>query len=192
MTTPPRTVAHNHVPLYRVIRRAWVDPLDTSYSQRASADNRWNSPDFPALYCSCSERVARAVTRDVFRLAGIELADLQDAMLPQLVEVAWEGEVIDVASPEGVAAAGLPPDYPDGIDKTQTRAAAKIWHGSGAAGIVGRSASLIRLGLRSWDGDHQAWSETTVFVNNSSLRPIVQRRRVDLDWFSPAGTLGGA
>ena len=127
MTTPPRTVVHNHVPLYRVIRRAWVDPLDTAYSQRASAGNRWNSPDFPALYCSCSERVARAVTRDVFRLAGIELADLQDAMLPQLVEVAWDGEVIDVASPQGVAAAGFPPDYPDGIDKTQTRATAKIW-----------------------------------------------------------------
>jgi hypothetical protein len=125
-------------------------------------------------------------------LAGIELADLQDAMLPQLVEVAWNGEVIDVASPEGIAAAGFPPDYPNGVDKAQTRATARIWYGSGAAGIVGRSASLMRLGLRSWDGDHEGWSETTVFVSNSPLRPIVLQRRADLDWFSLAGTLRGA
>ena len=192
MTTTPRMVAHGHVPLYRVIRRGWADPLDTSYSQRASADNRWNTPDFPALYSSCSERVARAIARDVFRLAGIELADLQDAMLPQLVEIAWAGEVVDVASSEGVAAAGFPQDYPVGIDKTQTRAAAEIWHGGGAAGVVGRSGSLMRLGLRTWDGDHAAWSETTVFVNNSPHRPTVQRRRTDLDWLAPSGMVGGA
>jgi len=185
-------VAHKHVPLYRVIRTGWADPLDSSYSQRASADNRWNTPDFPALYSSCSESVARAVTRDVFRLAGIELADLQDVMLPQLVEIAWAGEVVDVASSEGVAAAGFPLDYPIGIDKTQTRAVAKTWHGVGAAGVVGRSASLMRLGFRSWDGDHEAWSETAVFVNNSSLRPTVQRRRTDLDWLAPPDRVGGA
>lgn len=101
MTITARTVAHKHMPLYRVIRRGWADPLDTSYSQRASADNRWNTPDFPALYSSCSERVARAVARDVFRSAAIELADLQGAMLPELVEIAWAGEVVDVASLEG-------------------------------------------------------------------------------------------
>jgi hypothetical protein len=150
-----------------------------------------NTPDFPALYSSCSERVARAVTRDVFRLAGIELADLQDVMLPQLVEIAWAGEVVDVAWPEGVAALGFPLDYPIGIDKTQTRPA-KIWHDDGAAGVVGRSASLMRLGLRSWDGDHEAWSETTVFVSNSTRRPVVLRRRTDLDWLAPSGTAGGA
>jgi len=186
MTTTPLTVAHNHVPLYRVIRRGWADPLDTSFSQRALADNRWNTPDFPALYCSCSERVARAIARDVFRLAGIEIADLQPAMMPQLVEIAWSGEVVDVASPEGVAAAGFPQDYPVGTDKAQTRAAATIWHSGGAAGVVARSASLMRQGLRNWDGDHRAWSETTVLVANSARRPAVQRRRDELDWLTPA------
>jgi hypothetical protein len=72
-------------------------------------------------------------------LAGIELADLQPAMLPQLVEIVWDGDVIDVAAPEGVAAAGFPHVYPVGADKTQTRAAAKIWHDSGAPGVVHRS-----------------------------------------------------
>jgi|HubBroStandDraft_1064217.scaffolds.fasta_scaffold59773_2 RES domain-containing protein len=188
MITTAHTVSHNHVPLYRVVRRGWADPLDTSYSQRASADNRWNTPVFAALYCSCSERVARAVVRDVFRLAGIESADLQPGMLPQLVEIDWTGDVVDVASPEGVAAAGFPPDYPVGIEKTQTRATAKIWHDSGAAGVVARSASLMRLGFHrwdGWDGDHEAWSETTVFVDNSASRPTVQRRRNELDWLVP-------
>jgi hypothetical protein len=95
-----------------------------------------------------------------------------------------------MVSPEGVAAAAFRPDYPDGVDKSQTRAMARIWHGSGAAGIVGRSASLMRLGLRSWDGDHEAWSETTVFVSNSAIRPMVLRRRGDLDWFKSCRHIG--
>ena len=180
-----RPVAHQHVPLYRVVRRVWTDPLDTSYSQRALADNRWNTPDFPALYCSCSERVARSVARDIHRLAGVEFADLQDAMLPDLVEIAWTGEVVDVASPEGVQAAGFPPEYPIGIEKAQTRAWATTWHESGAQGVVGRSASLMRLGLRDWSGDHASWSETAVFVDNARQHPKVQRRRTDLDWLTP-------
>ena len=186
--TPPRIVAHDHVPLCRVVRRGWTDPLDTSYSQRVSANNRWNTPGFPALYCACSERVARAVVRDVFRLAGVELADLQEAMLPQLVEIGWTGQVVDVASAEGVLAAGFPPDYPAGIDKAQTRAAAEAWHATGAGGVLGRSASLLRAGLRAWDGPHESWSEIAVFVNNTPQRPAMLRRRTDLDWTIPAET----
>jgi hypothetical protein len=130
--------------------------------------------------------------RDVFRWAGIESADLQPAMLPQLVEINWTGDVVDVASPDGVAAAGFPPDYPVGIGKAQTRATAKTWHDSGAAGVVARSASLMRLGLRRWDGGHEDWSETTVFVNNSANRPTVRQRRNELDWLVPTSTSGSA
>jgi RES domain-containing protein len=183
--TVPRTVTHHHVPLYRVIRRAWADPLDTSYSQRASADNRWNTPDFPALYCACSEQVARAVARDVYRLAGVESADLQDAMLPDLVEITWAGGVVDIASSEGVQAAGFPPEYPFGIEKTQTRERATAWYDNGAEGVVGRSTSLMRLGFSNWVGEHESWCEVTIFVNNSRQQPSVQRRRTDLDWLTP-------
>jgi hypothetical protein len=181
------TIAHEHVPLFRVLRRGWPDPLDTSYSQRPAANNRWNTPDFPALYCCCSERVARAVTRDIFRLAAIEMADLQDAMLPHLVEIGWTGEVIDIASAEGVVAAGFAPDYPLGVDKALTRSAATTWHRDGAAGVLARSASLLRLGLRTWVGSHEHWSETAVFVNNAPRRPTLLQRRSDLDWLMPDG-----
>jgi len=186
--TALRIVAHEHVPLFRVVRRGWDDPLDTTYSQRPSADNRWNTPDFPALYCCCSERVARAVARDVFRLAGVEIEDLQDAMLPQLVEIAWTGQLVDVASPQGVLAAGFPANYPVSVDKVRTRLAAKTWHDNGAAGVLGRSASLMRLGQRRWDGSHEDWSETSIYVNNAPLRPLLLRRRTDLDWLMPTGT----
>jgi hypothetical protein len=127
-----------------------------------------------------------------FSFGGNRTGRLQPAMLPQLVEIAWEGGVIDVASPEGVAAAGFPQDYPVGIDKSQTRESARIWHDGGAAGVVARSASLMRMGRRGWDGDHAAWSETTVFANNSPVRAIVHRRRTELDWLITAGTLGTA
>jgi hypothetical protein len=55
-----------------------------------------------------------------------------------------------------------------GGQNTRSRGA-KIGHGGGAGVVVGRSASLLRLGLRRWEGDREAWSETTIFVNNSSL-----------------------
>jgi hypothetical protein len=119
------------------------------------------------------------------------MADLQDAMLPQLIEVTWTGELVDVASSEGVLAAGFPADYPIGVDKERTRAAAKTWHGNGASGVLVRSASLMRLGLRTWDGGHESWSETAVYVNNAPRRPTLLRRRTDLEWLMPASAAAG-
>src|SRR5260370_10538878 len=109
--TPALLVAHTHVPLYRVVRRRWPDPLDASHSRGETADSRWNTPEFAALYCCCSEIVARAVTRDLYRMAAIDAADLQDDMLPDLVELSWAGEVADMASAAGVATAGFPDQY---------------------------------------------------------------------------------
>jgi hypothetical protein len=33
------TLVHDHVPIYRVVQRAWVDPLDTEFSQLPRVDN---------------------------------------------------------------------------------------------------------------------------------------------------------
>ena len=68
-----------------------------------------------------------------------------------------------------------------GVDKVLTRAAATTWYGDGAAGVLARSASLMRLGLRTWDGGHKSWSETAVIVNNALIRPALQRQRANLD-----------
>ena len=70
------TAVHDHVPVFRVARRDWPDPVDAKFSQLSYVNNRWNTPVFPALYCCCPEVVARAIVRDIFRLTGAGLADL--------------------------------------------------------------------------------------------------------------------
>ena len=184
----PRLVAHDHEPLLRVVRAGWVDPLDVSFS-RARRDNRWNPPDaYAALYTCCSEGVARGVTLDLYRLAGIVLDDLQPVARPQLVEIGWDGEVVDVASAEGVAEAGFPPTYPVGVDPSDTQPVAAAWHAVGYQGVVCRSASLARLGVGAWNGPHQRWGELAIFVERARRRPELLRRRDDLDWLRAGPT----
>lgn len=186
--TSERTVRHDHEPVYRVVRAGWVDPLDTSYSRRRS-DNRWNPPDaFEVLYTCCSEDVARAIALDTFQYAGIVIGDLQPEVRPQLAEIGWDGEVVDMASPDGVQAAGFPLTYPTGIDHRQTQPCAVRWHAARHEGVVCRSASAERLGRSSWEGSHWTWSELAIFVETAQRAPRLLRRRGDLMWLDrPAG-----
>lgn len=181
-------VAWEREPLFRVVRAGWPDPLDASFSQMAP-ENRWNSADFPALYCCSSESVARAIALDVLRFAGIDLEDLQPAWRPRLVEIAWTGEAVDVASAKGVSAAGFPPDYPAHVSKEITRRAAAAWHRRGDEGVLCRSASLWRLGFSGWNGPPSNWSEIALFVRNCRVSPALAGSRDDYDWlFLPPAT----
>src|SRR5271163_163838 len=102
------TIVHDHIPIFRVIRRDWADPLDPTFSQRSHVNNRWNTARFPALYCCCSDAVARAIVRHIFRLTGVDIADLQEAVQPQLVEILWTGEPVDMITETAIVAAGFP------------------------------------------------------------------------------------
>ena len=179
-------IEHDHKPLYRVVRRGCTDPLDISHSKRRLGDYRWNSGEFGALYCCCSEWVARAVALDRLRLAGLDMTDLQTPARPQLVEISWSGRVVDVSSNEGVAAAGFPASYPEGVRKEQTRRAAAQWRATGAGGVVFRSAALQRRGFSHWSGAHQRWSETAIFLGNGESPPTLIRRRDDSAWLGSA------
>ena len=86
------TNAHDHLPVCRVVRRGWKDPIDTAFSQRHNVDNRWNTPDFPALYCCCSKTVARAIVKDRFGITGVDITDLQQPWYPQLLSLANYGD----------------------------------------------------------------------------------------------------
>lgn len=167
-----------------MVRAGHRNPLDASFSQQAK-DNRWNGSAFPALYCCCSIRVARAVTRDLFKFAGVELAELRPPWRPKVAAVSWKGEVADVASAEGLKVARLPADYPLGVEKAKTRALAARWHKAGCEGVVARSASLSRLGLRTFEGGHAAWGELAIFVNNARRRPRMSAVRVPSNWLRP-------
>lgn len=186
----PHVISHAHRPIYRVVRASWQEPLDASFSQRAK-DNRWNTSAFPALYCACSVPVARAVTRDILGFAGIDPSDLQPAYRPRLVQVNWSGRVVDVISAQGLRAADFPEDYPLDVDKTLTRAKATDWHAAGWEGVVCRSASLARVGFRSWSGTHPKWGEVAIFVRNAAEPPHVAGHQDDLSWLSGSGSPRG-
>jgi len=173
-------------PLYRVVRAGWSDPLDGTWSQ-TMGDRRWNTVDFPALYCCLSLDVARAVTRDLLGFSGLELLDLQPAYRPRLVEVGWSGEVVDVATPRGVAAAGFPESYPEGVARSTTRRAAVRWERQGREGVACRSASLHRLGLAEWSGPPERFGEAALFVETCRNPPVLLGHRDDTEWLRPVG-----
>jgi len=179
------TVVHEHAPIFRVIRRGWPDPDDARFSQFSRVNNRWNTPSFPALYCCCSETVARAIVRDIFRFAGVDLAGLQETAQPQLVEIHWSGEPIDMVSEAAIAAAGFSREYPIGSHHSETQRIATKWHREGAAGVLCRSASLARFGYSDWTGDHPRWGELAIYTDNSTITPSVLKRRDDPTWLIP-------
>jgi hypothetical protein len=183
----PRLLALAGQPLYRVVRAGWFDPLDATWSQ-TMGDRCWNTVDFPALYCCLSLDVARAVTRDLLGWSGVELADLQPAYRPRLVEIGWSGEVVDVATAPGVAAVGFPASYPEGVERSTTRQAAVRWQRQGREGVACRSASLRRLGLTEWSGPPERWSEAALFVETCRTPPSLLRHRDDAEWLRPGGS----
>lgn len=172
---------HTHEPVFRVVRAGWRDPLDASFSQ-TKPDNRWNTAEFPALYCCCSEAVARAVVLDVFHFAGVEMNDLKSGARPQLTEIGWRGDAVDLIYDAGIEAAGFLASYPRGVSKQATRAAATRWNSAGHPAIVCRSASLSRQGLALWEGEHERWGELTILVMNVLELPRLLKRRRSLTW----------
>lgn len=124
--------------------------------------------------------------------AAVEPEDLQPDLRPQLVEIGWRGEVVDVVTEEGVAEADFPMDYPTGLALADTQEAAKVWHAEDAEGVCCRSASVHRRGRTSWSGEHQAFGEVAIYPDNSEEAPKLLRRRGDLNWLRITGTAGGA
>jgi RES domain-containing protein len=177
-------VTHDHQPLYRIARANWADPLDASFSQ-AVLDNRWNTTAFPALYCCCSLPVARAVALYRLRRVGAVLDDLAPGARPRLVEIGWQGDVVDVASAAGVAAAGFPDTYPRGVTVEATQSAAARWHEAGKEGVVCRSHALVEMAsIDVWSGDHIPWGEVAVFPRQAREAPRRIRDHADLGWLT--------
>jgi RES domain-containing protein len=186
MTDRPITLLHAH-PIFRVVQARWRDATDASHSQTRT-DNRWNTTKFPALYCCCSVPVARAVALDLFQAASVLVEDLQPEVRPALAKLSWAGQVVDVASENGVTVAGFPPTYPQGVNKEHTRRAASQWHELGHEGVVFRSASLWRRERKraSWEGGHEQWSEVAIFPLKAANQAREEGREDDLAWLHPS------
>lgn len=174
-------IRHEHVPLYRVARAGWADPLDTSFSQRKS--NRWNvEGGHRVLYTCCSVAVAQCIVRDIFAFGALAMEDLRLEYRPVLAELRWRGLVVDLTSPEGLEAAGFPISYPEGIEHRHTQPFSEAWFILGAEGIVCRSASVFRLQHEGWRGRHETWSELAIFVDNAIEKPRLIKTYTEPGW----------
>ena len=176
-------IGHSHVPLFRVARAGWTDPLDASFSR--AHPGRWNAlGDGPVLYLCCSVEVARSVVRDVFQLGSLLFDDLTAATRPVLIEVSWTGELVDMASVDGISQSGFDSDYPNGVEHARTQPLASEWRRTGAEGVVCRSASVLRIEPQAWIGDHESWSEVALFVGQTRNEPVMIGRRNTTDWLT--------
>lgn len=121
----------------------------------------------------------------------MELADLTLDITPQLVELEWSGTVVDLASDDGLAAAGLPSTYPEGITLQQCQEAATVWHKQRVQGVLCRSAAIRRIGLPlEWKEPHQPWGEVAIYTRNARTKPTMKRRREDDTWLHPESPIG--
>jgi len=175
--------AHTHIPLLRVVPRRYIDDAGNAAPSQERADNRWNTPAFPALYCCCSLPVAAAVARLKIRRTGLTLDQISPDRLPALREILWDGQVVDMASPDGIRQAGFPNDYPaPATTIDQTQAAAARWHAAGREGLVCRSHALYEAASeRGWHEPHEPWGEVAIFVRNTKA-PASRRAVRNLSW----------
>lgn len=99
---------------HRICEAGWADPLDDTFAR--ARGGRWNPPgSWRTLYLN-EDLVTARLNLDAF-VAGwpYEPEDLDDATGPHLALATLPRNqvVADVHTPDGVAAVGLPPTYPD-------------------------------------------------------------------------------
>jgi hypothetical protein len=147
---------------FRVAAPDWDDPLDGSYSMRFGG--RWNAPrSHPVVYLNADRETARANARrfldDQLRGSPFTVEDLAPSELPLLITVISPAlEHLDVVTPGGCEANGLPETYPlDALGNEVPHESCQpigkqAWDG-GLPGIACRSAAA---GAPP-DGEELAW-----------------------------------
>ncbi len=158
-------VPDGHVWL-RITRPHFADPFDPTFAQRRGG--RWNPPEsWPTLYLNEDLATVHAQVRHLFAGRGVEPDDLDDDAPIRLAAATLPGRqrVADVVSADGVAAVGLPPEYPldargRAIDHRVTQAIGVRVHTAGLRGVWCRSASSV--------GREVAWFPAA----RSSARPV--------------------
>ena len=133
----------------RITRPHYADPFDPGFA--AQHGGRWNPPEsWPTLYFNEDLATVHAQVRHLFAGRGIEPDDLDDDAPIRLAAATLPGRqrVADVVSPEGVAAVGLPQEYPldaEGLEVAHdiTQAVGVVVHASGRRGVWCRSAAGV-------------------------------------------------
>ena len=95
-------------PVLEWIERGRIIEVVQRYD-RAVVLPRVNSPRLVRALCaSCNLAVVRAVVLHRFGFASVTLEDRTLDTRPMYVKVRWSGQLVDLAPPEGIAAAGSP------------------------------------------------------------------------------------
>ena len=160
---------------YRLCKPEWAACSDTTYAKRLGG--RWTPPEeFGALYLCATIEVAAAVARTHHVGRAIPLFSLRPNRRPQLQAfTVVTNQFVDVVTDEGVAAAGLPPAYPYGVDHKTCWPVARQAYSLGARGVACRSAA--ESGPDFWLGE-----ELAVF-DNGPMPKAAGRRRPFSEWY---------
>lgn len=169
---------------YRVADPTWNDPLDSGFSMRFG--KRWNAAgSFPVTYLNADLGTARANARR-FLTEGLlgqpfRAEDIDPSERPVLVSTDIpDDRYLDVVSPSGCVAHGLPATYP--VDGTGSivawpacqRIGQQAWN-AGVPGVACRSAAR---GAPA-NGEELAWFDR----QQGSLQP--KETQTFDDWYGP-------
>jgi RES domain-containing protein len=160
---------------YRVCKPEWNNCADTSYAKANGA--RWNPRGaFGALYLCATVEIAAANARSQHSGRAIGLFSLRPERRPQLQRFdVTSARFIDVVTARGVAAAGLPPEFPHGVSWSRCQAIAASTYEAGERGVACRSAA--ECSATSWLGE-----ELAVFDSAPQPKPV-GKPRVFRDWY---------
>lgn len=140
---------------HRVVDPSWSDRLDATRAARTG--QRWNPPGIPCLYVNEDRATARANVARLFLGRPYGPADLDPETAPLLIDVDLPaGQALDVSTPDGAAALGLPASYPIDVDGLVVSHDQCQPHGRNAweAGLDGVAARSAAPGA---PGNELAW-----------------------------------
>ncbi len=159
---------------YRVVSPNWLDPTDTIYSRRRGG--RWNPYlEFGALYLNATLQVAAANARAQHAGRAIKLFDLLPQARPQLVTLKIKDvEVLDVATPKGLAALGLPVNFPFDVPWPPCQEIARTAHSAELSGVAARSAAEVTATT--------SVGEELALFEHVSPGPLLSRQPFE-DWY---------
>lgn len=162
---------------YRVCKPDWTDCADTSFSRVWGG--RWNAPgEYGVLYLNRTVRMAALQAMENFHGEAHSLFDLRPERRPELQAFgAPQGEYVDAVTDGGLAALGLPADYPEGVEWSQCQPIGRRAFEEGERGISCRTA--CRGG---GDPDH----EELAWFDRDGVPPLLGERLAFHRWF-PTG-----
>jgi len=127
--------------VYRYIPHSGANPMDGTYSMRRG--QRWNARgSFPVVYTNCTVEVAINNIWHQHKGESGRPWEVDSERQPDLYEIQMDQDgLVDIVTAVGVAAVGLPVEYPDGVPYSTTQPIGQLLYNEKRPGIWCRSAA---------------------------------------------------